>query len=143
ALALKNGSVIEANDPDLAKFKARGGKLLLWHGWADPGPAPQNTINYRKEVIKKLGGAPQDDWMRPFLLAGVGHCGGGTGPDQADFLGAMEQWKEGGVAPNTVLASRRAGQPEMSRPLCPYPQVAKFSGTGSTNDAKNFVCAAP
>jgi hypothetical protein len=78
ARALKNGGFIEANDPDLKKFKARGGKLLLYHGWADPGPAPENTINYYDAVSSKLGGA-QDDWMRLFLLPGVGHCGGRRG----------------------------------------------------------------
>jgi len=141
ALALKNASFIEANDPDLAKFKARGGKLLLYHGWADPGPAPENTINYYSQVVKKLAGK-QDDWMRLFLLPGVGHCGGGVGPDQADFLGALERWRESGSAPAEIIASRRGGQPEMTRPLCPYPQVAKYTGAGSTNDAKNFMCAA-
>ena len=142
ALALKNGSVIEANDPDLSKFKARGGKLLLWHGWSDPGPAPENTINYHDAVVKKLGGGRQDDWMRLFLLPGVNHCGGGVGPDQADFLGALEQWRESGVAPNAIVASRRVGQPEMSRPLCMYPQVAKYiPGVGNTNEAKSFACS--
>ena len=105
-LALENaGSIVEANDPNLAKFKARGGKLLLWHGWADPGPAPENTINYYNEVTQKLGGK-QDDWLRLFLLPGVGHCGGGVGPDQADWLGAMEKWKESGTAPVQVVATR-------------------------------------
>ena len=143
ALALKNAGLIEANDPDLKKFKARGGKLLLYHGWADPGPAPENTIDYYSKVAKTIGGK-QDDWMRLFLLPGVGHCGGGVGPDQADYLGAMERWRESGVAPDQIIATRnagRGGQPEMSRPLCPYPQVAKYTGTGSTNDAKNFVCS--
>ena len=142
-LALENAGIIEANDPNLAKFKARGGKLLLWHGWADPGPAPENTINYYNAVATKLGGK-QDDWMRLFLLPGVGHCGGGVGPDQADWLGAMEKWKESGTAPNKIIATRaaRAGQAEMSRPLCPYPQIASYSGNGSTNDPKNFPCAA-
>ena len=103
ALALKNGGFIEATDPDLAKFKARGGKLLLYHGWADPGPAPENTINYYDAVNRKLG-SRQDDWMRLFLMPGVGHCGGGVGPDQADFLGAIERWREGGVAPNDIVS---------------------------------------
>jgi feruloyl esterase len=145
ALAIKNAGVIEANDPDLAKFKARGGKLLLYHGWADPGPAPENTVTYYQNVVQKLGGGKQDDWMRLFLLPGVGHCGGGVGPDQADFLGAMERWREGGEAPAQIIASRNAGRggEPMTRPLCPYPQVAKYSGSGSTNDAKNFVCSAP
>jgi feruloyl esterase len=144
ALALKNGGFIEANDPDLAKFKARGGKLLLYHGWADPGPAPENTINYYDAVNRKLG-AKQDDWMRLFLMPGVGHCGGGAGPDQADFLSALEQWRESGKAPDQILATRGAGRggQEMSRPLCVFPQVARYSGSGSTNDAKNFTCVQP
>ena len=143
-LALENaGSIVEANDPNLAKFKARGGKLLLWHGWADPGPAPENTINYYNEVTQKLGGK-QDDWLRLFLLPGVGHCGGGVGPDQADWRGAMEKWKESGTAPVQVVATRapRNGLTELSRPICPYPQIAKYTGSGDTNNAKNFVCAA-
>ena len=146
ALTLKNASFIESNDPNLAKFKARGGKLLLWHGWADPGPSPANTINYLTQVTKTLGGGKQEDWMRLFLLPGVGHCGGGVGPDQADFLTALEQWREHGAAPAQIVASRnlgRAALPPMTRPLCPYPQLAKYSGTGSTDDAKSFVCAAP
>jgi feruloyl esterase len=143
ALALKNASFIEATNPDLAKFKARGGKLLLYHGWADPGPAPQNTIDYVSSVTKKLGGG-QDDWMRLFLMPGMGHCGGGVGPDRADFLGAMEAWREKGEAPGRIVATRAAGRgrTEMTRPLCPYPQVASYTGNGSTDDAKNFVCSA-
>ena len=146
ALTLKNASFIEASDPNLSKFKARGGKLLLWHGWADPGPAPENTINYYSQAAKAVGGGTQDDWMRLFLLPGVAHCGGGVGPDQADFLGAMERWREQGVAPAQITASRnpgRGGLTPMTRPLCPFPQVAKYKGTGSTDEAANFVCAAP
>ena len=145
ALALTNGDFIEATDPNLAAFKARGGKLLLYHGWADPGPAPENTINYYEAVNKTLGGR-QDDWMRLFLMPGVGHCGGGVGPDQADFLGAMERWREGGMAPAQIPATRaggRGGQPPMSRPLCPFPQVARYNGSGNTDEAKNFTCSAP
>lgn len=143
ALAMKNASFIESTDPDLAKFKARGGKLLLYHGWADPGPAPQNTINYASAVGKKLGGS-QDDWMRVFLMPGMGHCAGGVGPDRADFLTAMENWREKAAAPAQIVASRAAGRgrTEMTRPLCPYPQLARYTGSGSTDDAKNFVCAA-
>jgi feruloyl esterase len=145
-LALKNGGFIEAGDPNLAKFKARGGKLLLYHGWADPGPAPENTINYFDAVNRTLGGR-QDDWMRLFLMPGVGHCGGGVGPDQADFLGAMERWREQRVAPAQIVATRPAGRASgpgpMSRPLCPHPQVARYGGFGSTDEAKNFSCVAP
>jgi feruloyl esterase len=145
ALALKNGGFIEASDPDLAKFKARGGKLLLYHGWADPGPAPENTINYYDAVTRTLGGK-QDDWMRLFLMPGVGHCGGGVGPDQADFLGAIERWREKGEAPGQIIATRpagRGGATPMSRPLCPHPQVARYKGSGTTDEAANFSCVAP
>jgi feruloyl esterase len=144
ALAMKNAAYVEATDPNLAKFKARGGKLLLYHGWADPGPAPQNTINYVSAVTDHFGGTKQDDWMRLFLMPGMGHCRGGIGPDQADFLGAIEAWREKGEAPASIVASRpaNAGRTAMTRPLCPHPQVAKYIGTGSTDDAKNFVCAA-
>jgi feruloyl esterase len=143
ALAMKKAGFIESTDPDLARFKARGGKLLLYHGWADPGPAPQNTIDYFSAVRAKLGGS-QDDWMRLFLMPGMGHCRGGVGPDRADFLTAMEEWREKRQAPAHILATRTAnqqGRTEMTRPLCPYPQFAMYRGDGSTDDAKNFVCA--
>jgi feruloyl esterase len=143
ALAVKNAGYIESSDPNLTKFKARGGKLLLYHGWADPGPAPANTIHYVNEVVRTLG-PKQDDWMRLFLLPGVGHCGGGPGPDQADFVAALERWRESGTAPDQIPAAHVAGnRVDITRPLCPYPQVATHRGTGSTNDAANFVCKAP
>jgi feruloyl esterase len=146
ALALDHARFIEATDPDLSAFKARGGKLLFYHGWADPGPAPENTIDYYEAVGRTLGGS-QKDWMRLFLMPGVGHCGGGVGPDQADFLGAIERWKEQGVAPDRIVATRRAGRGRsgtpMSRPLCPYPQIARFDGSGSTDDANRFTCVVP
>ena len=93
------------------------------------------------EVAKALGGGKQDDWMRLFLLPGVGHCGGGVGPDQADYMGALERWREGNVAPEQITAAKVAGgRVEMTRPICAYPKVASYKGTGSTNDAANFVC---
>jgi feruloyl esterase len=145
SLALANGSFVEASNPDISKFKARGGKLLLWHGWADPGPAPENTINYYTQATKATGGSP-DEWMRLFLMPGVAHCGGGIGPDQADFLGAMERWREEGIAPAQITASRtsgRGGLPPMTRPLCPFPQIARYKGTGSTDEASSFGCVVP
>jgi feruloyl esterase len=82
--------------------------------------------------------------MRLFLLPGVGHCGGGPGPDQADFIGALERWRESGTAPDQIRASHVTNnRVDMTRPLCPYPQVAQYQGEGSTNDAANFVCKVP
>jgi feruloyl esterase len=144
AAALKNAGYIESSDPHLEKFKARGGKLLLYHGWADPGPAPANTIHYYNEVVKALGGSKQDDWIRVFLLPGVGHCGGGVGPDQADYMAALERWKEAGTAPDQIVAAKVAGgRVAMTRPICAYPKVAGYKGMGSVNDAANFTCAVP
>jgi tannase/feruloyl esterase len=145
AAAVKNAGFIESSDPHLDTFKARGGKLLLYHGWADPGPAPANTIAYYNEVARSLRGSKldgnQDDWMRLFLLPGVGHCGGGVGPDQADYMAALERWKENGIAPDSLVAAKVAGgRVQMTRPICAYPKVAAYKGTGSTNDAANFVC---
>jgi feruloyl esterase len=144
AASVKNAGYIESNDPHLEKFKARGGKLLLYHGWADPGPAPANTIRYYNEVVKALGGSKPDDWMRLFLLPGVGHCGGGVGPDQADYMAALERWKETGSAPDQIVAAKVAGaRVQMTRPICAYPKIAAYKGTGSTNDAANFSCRLP
>src|SRR5262249_30749105 len=144
ARAMKKAGVIEATDPNLTKFKARGGKLILYHGWADPGPAPANTIRYYSDVTRALGGGKADDWMRLFLLPGVGHCGGGLGPDQADFVAALERWREENIAPDRIIASHVSGnRVDMTRPLCPYPQVAQYKAAGSTNDASNFVCKVP
>ena len=82
--------------------------------------------------------------MRLFLMPGVGHCSGGVGPDRADFIGALDRWRDAGQAPARIEASKVTnGAGEMSRPLCPHPQVAVYSGKGSTNDAANFACQNP
>ena len=137
----KVGSVVAAVDPNLRAFKARGGKLLLYHGWNDGLISPANTVNYLEDVNKAMG--RQDDFVRLFMVPGMGHCSGGAGPDQVNWMGALERWRESGKAPERIEASRVVGsRVEMTRPLCPYPQVAKYSGIGSTNDAQNFVCSA-
>jgi feruloyl esterase len=140
ALAVENGGTIEATNPDLSAFRNRGGKIIMYHGWNDPGPSPLDTIRYHDQVRQRMGN--QDSWFRLFLMPGMGHCGGGAGPDQANFLGALERWVESGIAPDRITAAKVTNrQVTMTRPLCPYPQVAKWKGVGSTNDAENFVCA--
>ena len=142
-ITLKNvGYATNAIDPDLRAFKARGGKLLLYHGWNDGLISPGNTLDYADAVRKTMGNG-QDDWLRVFMLPGVGHCQGGAGPDQVNWMGALERWREGGKAPDQIQAAKVEGNRiEITRPLCPHPQIAKYSGIGSTNDAQNFVCAA-
>jgi feruloyl esterase len=137
------GTTINAIDPDLSAFKARGGKLLLYHGWNDTAISAGNTVNYYSSVLAKMG-AKQDDWIRLFMAPGMQHCGGGPGPNQVNYMSALERWRESGTAPDRLIASRVAdNRVETTRPLCPYPQVAQYTGVGSTNDAANFVCKAP
>ncbi len=136
--------VLSAVNPDLSKFKARGGKVVAWQGWGDPAISPYNTLHYYDTVAKKLGGK-MDDFYRIFFVPGMGHCGAGaTGPDKFDAVAALENWVEKGVAPTRIDAMQYAdGKVTRSRPLCKYPEVAKYGGSGSTDDARNFSCAAP
>jgi feruloyl esterase len=127
---------------DLSAFKNHGGKLLLYHGWADSTIPPGHTVLFYKEVLQTMG-QKQDDWMRLYMEPGMAHCGGGPGPDQFNKMGVIERWREAGQAPGTIIASHVTGTTvDMTRPLCPYPQVAVYSGVGSTNDAANFSCKA-
>jgi feruloyl esterase len=139
----KVGSIVNAVDPDLSAFKTRGGKLLLYHGWNDTAISAGNTVNYYSSVLSKMG-PKQDDWVRLFMAPGMQHCGGGPGPNQVNYLAALERWRESGVAPDHLTAAHVSNnRVDMTRPLCPYPQVAHYKGVGSTNDAANFVCKAP
>jgi len=139
----KDDGIINAIDPDLSKFKAHGGKLLMYHGWNDTAIAPENSINYHASVLKKMG-SKQDDWYRLFMVPGMQHCGGGPGPNQVNWMGALERWRESGTTPEQVVAAHVAGaNVDMTRPLCPYPQVATYKGVGSTNDAASFSCKNP
>jgi feruloyl esterase len=136
----KVGSIINAVNPDLSGFKAHGGKLLLYHGWNDTAISPGNSINYYESVLRKMNGK-QDDWVRLFMAPGMQHCGGGPGPNQINYMAVMERWRESNVAPDTMIAYHVANnRVDMTRPLCPYPQVATYKGIGSVNDAANFVC---
>jgi feruloyl esterase len=134
--------VMNATDPNLKSFFGHNGKLLLYHGWSDPNITPLTTIQYYKSVVDTMGDAAKtSNSIRLFLEPGMGHCGGGEGPNVFDKVGAIEQWVEKGNAPDVMIASRiNNGTVERTRPLCPYPQVAQYKGSGSTDDAKNFVC---
>ena len=117
----KVGSIVDAINPDLSAFKARGGKLLLYHGWNDTAISAGNSINYYQSVLSKMGGK-QENFVRLFMAPGMQHCGGGPGPSQVNYLGALERWRESGVAPDQLLASRVTNnRVDMTRPLCPYP----------------------
>lgn len=131
-----------AVDKDLSAFKKRGGKLLMYTGWADPVVPPQDTVAYYDAVVKTMGGLEKTrDFYRFFLAPGMGHCSGGPGPNQFDALAALEQWVEKGIAPDKLIASHSTnGRIDRTRPLCLYPQVARWKGTGSTDDAANFQC---
>ena len=138
---IDNG-LLNATDPNLQRFADRKGKLLMYHGWSDQNLPPQGTINYYNSVLEKMGGAPKtSDWIRLFMAPGMAHCGGGEGPNNFDAVSALEQWVEKGTAPDRILASHSTnGRVDRTRPLCPYPQVARYTGTGSIDDAANFVC---
>jgi len=139
----KVGTIINAVNPDLSAFKARGGKLLLYHGWNDTAISPGNTINYYSSVLSKMG-TKQDNWIRLFMAPGVAHCGNGPGPNQFNFMAALERWRESGIAPDSITAYHVTNnRVDMTRPLCVYPELAQYKGTGSTNDASSFICKAP
>lgn len=136
---------LNALDPDLRPFFANGGKLLQYHGWIDPQISPANSTQYYERVVALLGSraALHDDY-RLFMAPGMGHCRGGPGPDNFDTVSALEAWVERGEAPDSLLAEHRTGGVvDRTRPLCPYPEIASYDGTGSTDEAGNFSCRAP
>jgi len=141
---LKAGADLNAMNPNIKPFLDRGGKMIQYHGWADPQISPRSSVEYYKSVLDSQGGASKVmGSYRLFMEPGMAHCGGGDGPNTFDMLSAVEQWKEQGKAPDQILASHMtAGKVDRTRPLCPYPQVAKYKGTGSTDEAANFACAA-
>jgi pimeloyl-ACP methyl ester carboxylesterase len=133
---------IGTDNPKLDGFRKHGGKMIIWHGEADPLIFPRGTVNYFERVLAENGGAQRvKDFARLFMAPGVGHCAGGDGPNPVGLLDAVVDWVEKGLAPKTIQASRR--RPDgtvLTRPLCPYPATAKWTGNGSTDDAANFVC---
>jgi feruloyl esterase len=135
--------VIGTDNPDLTAFRDRGGKLILWHGWADPLIYADGTVNYYNRVRRQMGGAEKSAaFIRLFLAPGVGHCAGGAGPPPVRHFEAVVRWVEEGRAPDTLEAVRRdqSGAVVRSRPLCQYPLLARYKGRGSTDEAANFEC---
>ena len=138
------GSLMNAIDPNLQPFLSHG-KLLQYLGWADPGIPSESSVNYYKAVTTKLGGtANVNDSYRLFMIPGMFHCGGGDGTSSFDMVAALDQWVSSGKAPDQIPASRiRDGKVDRTRPLCPYPQVAMYKGSGSSDEAANFSCKVP
>jgi Tannase and feruloyl esterase len=137
--------LLTAIDPQsISAFVGRGGKLLTYHGWGDQDIAPLASVNFYKSVVGVVGDAKASSALRLFMVPGMGHCGGGEGPNTFDMMPPLEQWVEKGQAPTRVVASHSTGgQVDRTRPLCAYPQVARYAGTGSTDDAASFTCRLP
>lgn len=133
------GKVLNATDTDLERFARRGGKIIFWNGWSDPAQTALATIRYYESL--SAGRYPVDGFSRLYLAPGMQHCFGGEGPNAFDMLTALEDWVERDAAPAEVIA--RNPVTGRTRPLCPYPQVARYDGDGSTDDAANFNCVAP
>jgi feruloyl esterase len=160
AAETKTARILNATDPNLAAFKSRGGKLILYHGWNDAAISALNTINYYDSVVSRMGQAETNAFSRLYMVPGLQHCGGGPGANSFGQLGmgapdpqhnvelALEEWVEKGIAPSAIVATKYVDDDpskgvRFTRPLCPYPQIAKFKGDGDPNDAASFVCVSP
>jgi feruloyl esterase len=149
--------VLNADSSDLGEFREHGGKLILYHGWADPLIPSQSSINYFNALVAndgegfqparfEMGGRLQktQNYARLFMVPGMFHCAGGPGPNVFDAVTPLVSWVENGTAPDTIIATKFVNNTppavEMTRPLCVYPKVAKYNGSGSTSLAANFTC---
>jgi hypothetical protein len=156
----KTASILNATDPNLRAFQKRGAKLILYHGWSDPAIPPQNTIDYYNEVVSVLGQEITTSFVRLYMVPGMQHCAGGPGPSffgqygsaishdaEHDIQQALDQWVERGISPGSLIAVKynKGADPASgiaaSRPLCPYPQIVKYTGSGDLTKASSFVCA--
>ena len=142
ALAADEG-ILSLTDPNLQPYFARGGKLLIYHGWQDPQVPAQNAVRFFNDVAKTLGPSVVGKSIQLYMVPGMNHCRGGPGPNVFDKVAAMEEWIKTGSAPKQIIASHVTnGKTDRTRPLCPYGQVARWNGTGSTDEAANFACIA-
>lgn len=156
----KTAKALNATDPDLKPFQSRGGKLILYHGWNDQAISPLNTIHYYQEIQKTMSSSVASQFIRLYMVPGMQHCASGPGPNMFGQFGpaknhdpgkniyfALENWVEGNQPPGHVIATKYMGDSPankavMTRPLCPYPEIAKYKGSGDTSNASNFTCAA-
>lgn len=136
-------ALLNATDPNLKAFRARGGKLLMYFGWADPALPPLMGIDYYEKAVAANGPKTQD-FFRLFMVPGMYHCRGGVGADRFDALTAVINWVENGTAPASIIAAQMdQGKLARTRLLCPYPQVARYVGPGKDADSSSFACKAP
>ena len=136
--------IMNATDPNLKSFFGHNGKLLLYQGWSDPNVPAQNTIKYYKSVLDKMSAVEVAGNIRLFMAPGMGHCRGGEGPNEFDKVTLLDEWVEKGTAPERIVAAHLTeGKVDRTRPLCSYPRVAKYKGSGSIDDAANFSCQVP
>ncbi len=146
------GPLLNSNDPDMRAFAARGGKLILFQGWADAAITPFGTIQYYRDIQRKMGTKQAQRFVRLFMAPGMMHCSGGPGPNNFDAVAAVDQWRQTDAAPESIPAAKYAdspaaalagappGEPLSTRPLCAYPRVAHWTGNGSSDKAENYVC---
>jgi len=157
----KTARILNATDPNLKRFQARGGKLIIYHGWNDPAISGLNSVAYYRQVVNAMGQQAADSFVRLYMVPGMQHCFQGPGTDSFgepgttvpkdadhDLQIALEQWVEKGVAPGVMVATKHQNDEDpakgvkMTRPLCAYPQAAKYKGEGDTNQAGSFECVA-
>ena len=137
----KDNGLLNATNANLQPFAQHNGKVLLWHGWGDGLISPFNTIDYYREVLRAT--PEKQEFVRLFMVPGMLHCGGGDGANQFDVVNALDRWVETGKPPTEMTAYHVTGSAvDRTRPLCPYPQVAKYNRSGSPSNAGNFVCSA-
>lgn len=137
-------AVLNATDPDLGPFIAHGGRLLLYHGWSDGLIAPENTVHYYERVVKTVGSERASEAVRLFMVPGMYHCDARGGPSPVDLLRTLDRWMATREPPQRIVTAHVGGsEVHRTRPLCPFPQVARYTGSGNADKAASFVCRSP